>query len=71
MSIELDRQGGGAAAFMLSFGTLLALEKNRTLVHDELADMRDATRVALRDYSSLPVFLATVSSIARGITDQG
>jgi hypothetical protein len=51
MSIELDRQGGGAAAFMLSFGTLLALEKNRTLVHDELADMRDATRVALRDYS--------------------
>lgn len=51
MSIELDRPDGGAAAFMLSFGTLLALKKNGTPVHDELADMRDATRVALRDYS--------------------
>src|SRR4051794_16397581 len=34
MSIELDRPGGGVAAFMLSVGTLLALEKNSTLVHD-------------------------------------
>jgi hypothetical protein len=32
MSIELDRPGGGVAAFMLSVGTLLALEKNGTLV---------------------------------------
>jgi hypothetical protein len=27
MSIELDRPGGGVAAFMLSVGTLLALER--------------------------------------------
>jgi hypothetical protein len=39
MSIELDRLGSGAAAFMLNVGTLLALEKNGTLVHDELADI--------------------------------
>jgi len=51
MSIELDRAGRGVAAVMLSPSTLFALEKNGTLVHDELADMRDATRVALRDYS--------------------
>ena len=36
MSIELDRPGGGVAAFMLSVGTLLALEKNGTLANDEL-----------------------------------
>ena len=34
MSIELDRPGGGVAAFMLSVGTLLALEKNGTLAND-------------------------------------
>jgi hypothetical protein len=27
MSIELDRPGGGVAAFMLSVGTLVALRK--------------------------------------------
>jgi hypothetical protein len=31
MSIELERPGSGVAAFMLSFSTLLALEKNGTL----------------------------------------
>jgi len=51
MSIELDRPGGRVAAFMLNVGTLLTLEKNGTLADDELADMRDATRVALRDCS--------------------
>jgi hypothetical protein len=35
MSIELDRPGGGVAAFILSVGTLLAL------AHDELADAQD------------------------------
>ena len=39
MSIELDRPGGGVAAFMLCVGTLLALEKNGTLANNELADM--------------------------------
>ena len=39
MSIELDRPGGGVAAFMLSVGTLVALEKNGTLAADELADI--------------------------------
>ena len=51
MSIELDRPGGRVAAFMLNVATLLTLEKNGTLADDELADMRDATRVALRDCS--------------------
>jgi hypothetical protein len=39
MSIELDRPGGGVAAFMLSISTLVALEKNGTLADDELADI--------------------------------
>ncbi len=39
MSIELDRSGGGVAAFMLSFSTLIALKKNGTLADDELADI--------------------------------
>ena len=38
MSIELDRPGGGVAAFMLSVGTLLALDKNGTLADDEVAE---------------------------------
>ena len=38
MSIELDRSGGGLAAFVLGFSTLLALEKNGTLANDELAE---------------------------------
>ncbi len=39
MSIELDRPGGGVAAFMLSISTLVALEKNGTLAADELTDI--------------------------------
>ena len=48
MSIELDRPGGGVAAFMLSVGTLLALEKNGTLVHDELADIVEQSLAGLK-----------------------
>ena len=39
MSIELDRSGGGVAAFVLSFSTLLTLERNGTLANDELAEI--------------------------------
>ena len=48
MSIELDRPGGGVAAFMLSVGTLLALEKNGTLAHDELADIVERSLATLK-----------------------
>ena len=48
MSIELDRPGGGVAAFMLSIGMLLALEKNGTLAHDELADIVERSLATLK-----------------------
>jgi hypothetical protein len=48
MSIELDRPGGGVVAFMLSVGTLLALEKNGTLDHGELADTGEDERAQPR-----------------------
>jgi hypothetical protein len=48
MSIELDRPGGGVAALMLSFGTLLALEKNGTLSNDEVADIAEQSLARLR-----------------------
>jgi hypothetical protein len=48
MSIELDRPGRGVAAFMLSVSTLLALEKNGTLVHDELADIVEQSLAGLK-----------------------
>jgi len=48
MPIELDRPGGGVAAFMLSVGTLLALEKNGTLTHDELADIVEQSLARLK-----------------------
>ena len=48
MSIELDRPGGGVAAFMLSVGTLLALEKNCTLANDELADIVEESLARLK-----------------------
>jgi len=48
MSIELDRPGGGVAAFMLSLGTLLALEKNGTLADDELTDIVEQSLLRLK-----------------------
>jgi hypothetical protein len=48
MSIELDRPGGGVAAFMLSISTLLALEKNGTLAGDELADIVEQSVARLK-----------------------
>jgi hypothetical protein len=48
MSIELDRPGGGVAAFILSVGTLVALEKNGTLAHDELADIVERSLATLK-----------------------
>ena len=48
MSIELDRPGGGVAAFMLSVGTLLALEKNGTLADDEVAEIVEQTLTRLK-----------------------
>jgi hypothetical protein len=48
MSIELDRPGGGVAAFMLSVGTLVALEKNGTLAADELADIVEQSLATLK-----------------------
>jgi hypothetical protein len=48
MSIDLDRPGGGVAAFMLSFSTLLALEKNGTLAGDELADIVEQSLARLK-----------------------
>jgi hypothetical protein len=48
MSIELDRPGGGVAAFVLSLSTLLALEKNGTLADDELADIVEQSLARLK-----------------------
>ena len=48
MSIELDRPGGGVAAFMLSLSTLLALQKNGTLADDELADIVEHSLARLK-----------------------
>jgi hypothetical protein len=48
MSIELDRPGGGVAAFMLSLSTLVALEKNGTLAADELADIVEQSLARLK-----------------------
>jgi hypothetical protein len=48
MSIELDRPGGGVAAFVLSLSTLLALEKNGTLADDELADVVEQSLARLK-----------------------
>ena len=48
MSIELDRPGGGVAAFMLSLSTLLALKKNGTLADDELADIVEQSLATLK-----------------------
>jgi hypothetical protein len=48
MSIELDRPGGGVAAFVLSLSTLLALEKNGTLAGDELADIVEQSLARLK-----------------------
>jgi hypothetical protein len=48
MSIELDRPGGGVAAFMLSVGTLLALEKSGTLADDEVAEIVEQTLTRLK-----------------------
>jgi hypothetical protein len=44
MSIEF----GGVAAFVLRVGTLPALERNGTLVDDELADIVDQSLVGLK-----------------------
>jgi hypothetical protein len=48
MSIELDRPGGGVAAFMLSLSTLLALKKNGTLADDELAGIVEQSLATLK-----------------------
>ena len=48
MSIELDRPGGGVAAFMLSVSTLVALEKNGALAADELADIVEQSLARLK-----------------------
>ena len=48
MSIELDRPGGGVAAFALSLSTLVALEKNGTLANDELADIVEQSLATLK-----------------------
>jgi hypothetical protein len=48
MSIELDRLGGGVAAFTLSVSTLLALKKNGTLADFELADIVEQSLARLK-----------------------
>ena len=48
MSIELDRPGGGMAAFVLSLSTLVALEKNGTIADDELADIVERSLARLK-----------------------
>jgi hypothetical protein len=54
MSIELDRSGGGVAAFVLSFSTLLALEKNGTLADDELAEIVEQSLAKLKAIDAEP-----------------
>lgn len=54
MSIELDRSGGGVAAFVLSFSTLLALEKNGTLANDELAEIVEQSLAKLKAIDAEP-----------------
>ena len=54
MSIELDRSGGGVAAFVLSFSTLIALEKNGTLANDELAEIVEQSLAKLKAIDAEP-----------------
>jgi hypothetical protein len=54
MSIELDRSGGGVAAFVLSFNTLLALEKNGTPANDELAEIVEQSLAKLKAIDAEP-----------------
>jgi hypothetical protein len=48
MSIELDHPGNGVAAFMLSLGTLLALEKKGMLADDELIEIVEQSLARLK-----------------------
>jgi hypothetical protein len=48
MSIEFDHPGSGVAAFILSLGTLLALEKKGMLAGDELADIVEQSLARLK-----------------------
>jgi hypothetical protein len=54
MSIELDRPGSGVAAFMLSLGTLLALEKNGVLAGDQLVDIVQQSLAKLKAIDAEP-----------------
>ena len=48
MSIELDRPGGGVAAFMLSVGTLSRSKRMARSPHDELADIVEQSLATLK-----------------------
>jgi hypothetical protein len=63
MSFELDGQGGGVAAFVLSLSTLLALEKNGTLADDELADIVEESLARLK---AIDAETSVQSQAARG-----
>jgi hypothetical protein len=54
MSIDLDGPGHGVAAFMLSLGTLLALEKNGTLAGDALVDIVQQSLAKLKATDAEP-----------------
>jgi hypothetical protein len=54
MSIDLDGPGHGVAAFMLSLGTLLALEKNGVLAGNELVDIVKQSLARLKAIDAEP-----------------
>ena len=63
MSYQLDRPGGGEAAFMLSFSILLALKNNGTLADNELADIVEQSLATLR---GIDAEMSVQSQAARG-----
>jgi hypothetical protein len=54
MPIELNRPGAGVAALLLSFNTLLALEKNGTLTTHELTEVVEQSLTKLKTLDALP-----------------
>jgi hypothetical protein len=54
MPIGLNSPGSGVAAFLLSFNTLIALEKNGTLADYELTEVVEQSLTKLKALDALP-----------------
>lgn len=54
MPIELNSPGSGVAAFLLSFNTLVALERNGTLADYELTEVVEQSLAKLKTLDIMP-----------------